>query len=668
MKLKYLLYGCVLAGLMTACNNDLPGEEGGVLENETTTYVRVSLINAGDTRAAEYENGSADESMIKEILLTFFDAGRNYVGRTLVTVNEDNTIQVPGSTNNTTVERVLTVVAPVTLPEHINYPKYVVAYVNPTSQHHDLATDKLEDAMGITRSRSTISFNGYRTMNNSAYFSNETGYIHYATEVDFQNQFFETMEEAQNATTAAIEITVERVEAKVRFSSDLANISQEDYTGGSSTDADQEYTLHFTPQAWFVNATEKRSFLLKNYRSNRINFLTGNYTDVDYGMKLSDLKQAFKVNNTVRPGDKRYDEVNDAAKKRSYWAIDPTYFTSDDDLYPDVSYDAQYGEINPTGNVYPLLYRSYADVMEEQNKGKSTNYVKFNSGVKTHEYVLENTMSRQTLEEGDAMASMSSVVLIGYYTIKNKAGNVVFDGSTDKPQAFYVRHEADKKKYIMVSDNEAKDFFLERGGSTLYVQTIDKDGNPVKGSYEPLRAAHLKDSIYGVSYNDFELIYPSKDLAGKKLSEQWRTMQLKKNGGVYNTKIYVYDATMNDGNGGYKNITDADIASLNTRLYSIYGVLEKFQTGKAYFNVPLKHIWGVGSTDNSFDASKVILGDYGVVRNHVYDLTVNSIKGLGTGIGDIDQPIVPPTVNDQYYINTKLRILQWRLVKQSVDL
>ena len=111
-----------------------------------------------------------------------------------------------------------------------------------------------------------------------------------------------------------------------------------------------------------------------------------------------------------------------------------------------------------------------------------------------------------------------------------------------------------------------------------------------------------------------------------------------------------------------------DIKDLHKRVFSTYGVLEKFSTGKAYFNIPLKHIWKAASTSNVFDPKTVVLGDYGVVRNHIYDLTINKIEGLATGIGDIEQPIVPPTENEQYYISTRIRVLQWRMVSQSVDL
>lgn len=675
MNFKQILFGGIAATLMAACTNDIPGMDNGqVTENETTTYVRVSLVgDLNNTRAADdYENGTADENAVKELLLTFFDAGRNYVGKAEVSITDDTQISTGG--NGGTVEKILTVVAPVTLPENINYPKYVVAYVNPTSKSGDLATDKLEDAMGFIRNRSEVSHTGARTMNNAVYFSEGTGYSRFATEVDFKTHFFETMEEAKASDAASIEITVERMEAKVRLSSDLGGLSVSPIVSDQFDENSNKYTLEFVPEAWFVNGTEKRSFLLKNFRSTRMNILSGNVNGTDFGMSLSTLQDAFKLNNNS--GDQRWNQVNDAANLRSYWAIDPTYFTTADnneDLYPDVSYDVKYGEfINTNGKYYPLTYRSYEDVLKEYKAANSNSYVKFNSDKrKTHEYVLENTMSQNTLNGTDAKAAMTAVVLLGHYNVKDKDGNVVFDGTTnDKNKSFYVRHEAESKKYVMINDEEAKDFFLERSGSTLFVQSIDKDGNLIANSFEPLRAAHVRDGRYGVSYNDFELIYPGTDRTNnRKLSEQWRTMALKKGAdGNYNSKIYIYDSSLNNGNGGYKGISESDVPALKEKLYSTFGVLEKFQTGKAYYNVPLKHIWKANVTSNEFDAKSVVLGDYGVVRNHVYDLTINKISGLGTGIGEISQPIVPPTDNEQYYISTRLRILQWRVVSQNVDL
>lgn len=682
MKFKQLLLGSLFVGLVASCSDDLNYDDNKVLENETTTYVRVSILGDNITRADEdFELGNPDESMIKSILLMFYDAGRNYVGQKSILLNESNEITDIDDYDHT-VERIKTFIAQIELPQNINYPKYVVAYVNPTSKAlNDLATEKLEDAMKFIRARNEVSYNGYRTMNNAMYFDGNTGYTRFATEIDFKGQFFKTEAEAKAENANSIDIYVERMEAKIRTSIEgLKNdkITPFDSESGITDDEGNAiaYTLTFVPEAWFVNGTEKRSFLLKNYRFGRKNFLTGNMTDTDYGFSLNALNSAFRQNDQ---DNRRPDSftVNDEDNTRSFWAIDPTYFYEDqtESLYPDVSYDVKYGTINPTGAEYPLLYRSYNNVLAEKT---SNNYVKFDGNVKTHEYVLENTLSLNTLRSTDAKAAMTSVVLLGHYLVKNAAGEIVFNGASGETgpktaNAFYIRHEANGKKYVMITDEQAIDFFMERSGSTFFVMKLNQDGTPAKDEaghaiYEPLRAAHLKSgNNYPVSYQDFKLEYPTKELAGKKQSEQWRTLRVATDAnGKYNNNLYVYD-----NNGGYKLLNELSSEELTTflsRMYSSFGVLERFQAGKAYFNVPLKHIWAPSNNSNEFKPDNVLLGDYGVVRNHIYDLTINKITGLGTGIGDINQPIVPPTENEQYYISTRLNILKWRVVNQSVDL
>ena len=703
MKFKHLFVSTLLlGGAVVSCSDDIDVANQGpgqILENETTTFVRVSIVGEGvgsigraTPNEPGYEDGTADENAVNSLLLTFFDAGRNYVGRSVVDVK--NATVSDG--NGNTVEKMITVIAQVDLPENINYPKYVMAYVNPTSASGDLGTEKLEDVMGYVRGRNTVSANGFRTMNNSVFFSNTTGNSRYATEVDFKTNFFESYADAAAAVNATVEITVERMEAKVRTSIDDINV--EPFRPDNSLDAADDYSMTFVPEAWFVNATEKRSFLIKNYRTTRQNY-TANIpsSDIDFGYNLAALNRAF-----VNSGQPAGFTVNDFDNQRSYWAISPTYFYSDvdntDGIYPDVSYDVKYGEnINTAGKDYTLQYVSYTDAVNAYNRAEDTNYVKFKNGVKTHEYVLENTQSINTLRGNDAKASMTSVVVCGHYVI-TKNGVTVFDGSTPTGgtpatnTAFYVRHEANGTKVIMLSDKEAKDFFLERSGSTFFVRsrnadgslitTVQKDaeGNDVTVySYEAVRAAHLDPASennehhvdYGISYDDFSLVYPTKAVTnGIVQSEQWRTLGVTLTNGKASDELYVFDSATNT----YKPLNDLianteEWADELERMYSSFGVLEKFQAGKAYFNVPLKHIWGnLASASNTFEADKVRLGDYGVVRNHIYDLTINSIKGLGTGIGDIRQPIVPPTQNEQYYISTRLNILKWRVVGQSVDL
>lgn len=677
MRLKKLFLASLATFAMASCSESVINEEleapdltDEVIKNETTSFVKISLVTPTVTRADEsdYEAGSADENKVKEIRLVFFDAGRNYVSRTTITLPNKEVEE--GEGNGHTVERILTTVAEVNLPANINFPKYVLAYVNPTSAKDDLATDKLEDVIKYIRDRNTVSPEGYRSMNNSVYFSENTGYVRFATEFDYKKQFFTSKEEAKKSS--AIDIYVERVEAKVRLKNGIAGITSNPVAGASGVQNDENndavgYSLKFVPETWFVNGTEKRTFLIKNYRATVANYKSG-HADFgnDFGRTLEELKTSFSQGAPNDNNDEREKYVNDERNTRSYWALDPTYFEGDN-LYPAVSYDVKYGSVNTSGKSFPLEYQSYTAVAGQK---ESTNYLTFENGKKTSEYVLENTMNRATLQGTNAKASMSSVVLLGHYVITDAEGKEVFNGSeTDKTKEFYVRHEGNGSKYIMLSDEEAINYFIERSGNILFVEAHDAEGNEIDG-YEPLRAAHIDGSHpeYGVSYEDFALVYPDKDLAKKILSEQWRTLALKLTDGVPSKKLFIFDFDNNE----YRNITVADMPALNERMYSAFGVLERFQSGKAYFNVPLKHIWGSnmvgGANSNKFEGDKVRLGDYGVVRNHIYDLTINSISGLGTGIGDIEQPIVPPTETEQYYINARLNILKWRVVGQSVDL
>lgn len=59
----------------------------------------------------------------------------------------------------------------------------------------------------------------------------------------------------------------------------------------------------------------------------------------------------------------------------------------------------------------------------------------------------------------------------------------------------------------------------------------------------------------------------------------------------------------------------------------------------------------------------------GVIRNHIYDLTLNSISGVGTPIFDPDDVIIPETPSDEtlWYLGARVNVLKWRLVGQTVD-
>ena len=80
--------------------------------------------------------------------------------------------------------------------------------------------------------------------------------------------------------------------------------------------------------------------------------------------------------------------------------------------------------------------------------------------------------------------------------------------------------------------------------------------------------------------------------------------------------------------------------------------------GKAYYFVPIKHLGKAGE-----------LGEYGVVRNHFYKITLTGIKGFGTPVYNPDK-VIDPTVPsyDNTFLAARVQVLQWRIVNQNVSL
>jgi len=91
--------------------------------------------------------------------------------------------------------------------------------------------------------------------------------------------------------------------------------------------------------------------------------------------------------------------------------------------------------------------------------------------------------------------------------------------------------------------------------------------------------------------------------------------------------------------------TEAEIAKLDKVLW--------WNEGKCYFYVTVDHFGG----------------KTGVIRNHWYQLTINSVSGLGTPVADPNEEIDPGTIEEEiYYVAAQIQILKWKMVSQSVDL
>ena len=86
--------------------------------------------------------------------------------------------------------------------------------------------------------------------------------------------------------------------------------------------------------------------------------------------------------------------------------------------------------------------------------------------------------------------------------------------------------------------------------------------------------------------------------------------------------------------------------------------VEIHNQGRTYYYTPIKHLGKPGS-----------IAEYGIVRNHSYQVELNSIKGFGTPVYDPNKKIVPVVPSDDLtYLAAKISVLSWRVVSSTVDL
>lgn len=113
---------------------------------------------------------------------------------------------------------------------------------------------------------------------------------------------------------------------------------------------------------------------------------------------------------------------------------------------------------------------------------------------------------------------------------------------------------------------------------------------------------------------------------------------------------YQVKAQLKEGVTVYKDEVEAT-NECNTNMGKSLAEIRK--EGRAYYYTDVAHL---GTAK-------------GIVRNHYYQIDVNSIKGFGTPVYDPDSEFVPVVPEDtQTYLAASINVLSWRIVKQTVDL
>lgn len=199
--------------------------------------------------------------------------------------------------------------------------------------------------------------------------------------------------------------------------------------------------------------------------------------------------------------------------------------------------------------------------------------------------------------------------------------------------------------------------------SQIYMAKKTTDGEKTIWTYTPLSAANV------VLKSNVEI---KGDLFDAENDTRYMTyIQLNLDGDGnftfpegYEHKFY---SRINPNGPAADGSDDMSIDQVNEALTKMPGAMV-WKDGMTYYYTDIQHLaYSPTATDNN--ATK---GGFGVVRNHIYDIELNTVYGLGTPIftpegGEVI--IVPQKPSPEYsYIGAQINVLSWRVVRQGVNL
>lgn len=671
MMKKKNYYAAMATGLVFAsCSSDslIEPDKSGPAEKDQTLYVRMAIHGdiSADTRAGSVNGSPVDndvdfevgtgESEVDHAYFVFYDADGNMVGEIVQIKLENPTTASAGNT----VEKYYQNVIPVSIKKGQNNPAQVICYINPKTPAG--LQNPLDVIQTITR-RDVVYSSGdsqFFPMSNSVYYdSDNNNKLIIAVDVK-SGMLFNTEQEAKNATDAqAIDVYVERYASKLRFNSKSAS----DYTtftsevGGEET----EVVLSFNAIGWALNAEAKETYVVKSFRQ-----------ESTTGAILPDTYPYSILNGNINKGltDAQSWDWNNSSFHRSFWGMSPAYFTEN---YPEVSSDVMGSNLNQK-------YYTYQEVMDKVDGT-------FDADQTDPQYFRETTVGLKAIASHNPAASMPSVILVGNYTIKIGQNAPV----TNEDIYSYIPSSNGNPSVFFANQSNSAESKIPGGVSMLmrFLQQTTVLFKQVNGNYIQLNTADDLNTMVAtleVAKPDPKVLETGGTAEGAmKIPARQVTLQIKEGAntaGVLVANGNGYKMIVDDNAENFNPATQIRLTDANRVIMQQVGFANKYVAGAAYFNIPVKHYgWyrpgnanretvnGTTKDRKEIDWSKVLVGDFGMVRNHSYTITIDKIEGLATGIGGKNDPIVPPAVTKDYYVAYKVRILKWAVVpEQHVEL
>lgn len=695
-KLSFISGVLGLAALgLTACSNELPVQEPQKAEADETRFISIQISAPSDVATRAFENGTGNESYVNRLDFFFYDAAGNPTSTPVPMTLDDIQKKVEageayfGNGLNNNVTRVYTTVVAAALTQGQNLPSQVICIVNGESDAIN-ALKKVTLANLIDQLRTTFRTDSYFTMSNSVYYGQNilTGQANQrlcATPINPNTQLFPTKDKALKAVEdskdedisndgALVDIYVERLAAKVGLTMGTGETVLVPYELQDASKND--VTLTFVPEYWTMNATDQQVYLTKRYGVET--------TPAEYD-ESGELVTPAVINRTPNwsqianalTGSETNSWWNDPDNFRSYWGTSPSYFA---DSYPDVSDDVN--DLVNYSHDYKINYRSYTNIAGQAARtdagiagigkqalawnatnGFSTGSTNVTLGETSTQastgyiYTFETTASRYRINDiakSNPAAVVASAVVVGKYQVNG----------APVTEAFYIDRNAGTNGIYYPDAAAVKNVLAGRQRIVFSRTGAGSEEDPYR--YTALPAT---DTRLTVKHPDKD----ARDAAGIKLAGRLVTLQLQE---ITGNPIYYFDYD-EEGNGEYVPVNAGNLADVNAQLFAV-GYMDMFAQGLGFYSVPIRHLnFDLNNAGNAlydpatniYDWANMPSGAFGVVRNHVYNLTISKISGLATALRSPDQPIVPAKEETNQYIAARLNILAWNVVNAwSVNL
>lgn len=187
-----------------------------------------------------------------------------------------------------------------------------------------------------------------------------------------------------------------------------------------------------------------------------------------------------------------------------------------------------------------------------------------------------------------------------------------------------------------------------RGGYTTDGGAKNVIASAVFGQYKYYKKT-AENTYKSLEPNDFEWI--ADEAKGYRC-----VAQLKSTFGTDNKLYTLVGNTATEISDGVTTVN----TYLKTESNNLFA--RKYTDGKCYYFVEIEHVAAI-TGNNATAAIK------GIVRNHIYDLTLNSIEGPGIPVFDPTKEVIPENPGDEklYYLSARVNVLDWRIVTQGIN-